>query len=867
MGKIIGHDNKTISSSTENTSTDLLNQGLTPNISLSTHANDPLSSILSDNFAFNYAASSLPSVSEHVNSTSQSFFSTVSEKQSSRQISSLPSFESSLCISQLESNDQINNRLSLGILPNSQSQKQRDTQEKSGNDSPKPVELPITNPDINQWFYRDPQGTVQGPFTHNEMYDWFVNGYFSMDLLVRRGSDTNFSKLGDLYHSCGRAPFFSIPSPFLGNNELNANGSSLLFGSSLLDNSSMNNSQPLPIGSTIVPPSPNFLNQSQVSQLQPGGLLPQTSLSQNQISFRPVIDDLSKNPSNNFNSDSLFFNAQQSPVIKENPASVTSLLNIMQRQQSQQSDNQIANLLGIGPQNTMQTKAQLRLILCELMKNERFRHLNTSQQQQVIMEKFIQLNSQNVALQGNNEFQPPHTSPPPTDQYLNHQTPIPTCPTELLTKESLPTLLSDQIDTQKKSIFEQPVEESPESYSSSHSLNVQSQKSQLELKQQIPQSHPKQQQQSKPNALQILQAAMAVATPNSSSAWGNIVPGAMSLSAVEELQRREAEERYEKLQQQKNIDNDGFEYKVDRKRQSKVKHDQQVSKLTKSESVKQKQPQPMQVQSVQPQGSSKIQVIDSKPVIIDKIDDVQQILHEQLLQQTSLSGPQMPQLPKKSVWGNTSDSSDAASSTMTIVEIQKLQEEKEREDAENRERTLQQQMANFISNQQQTSRVGAPPLKWASQQWQEQNNSKIKTLVEIQAEEAEKAALLRTQQENEARRRMQVNTNVTTPLSAIVAKNAGGAPWNNNNSQLFASQKSTGFIWEEEENHISTSSDSMPTNSGTSSKSSSNKSTKVDSAFIKQILKTNPKSVKKLDVSVTLKKNFFNDSFFRKLNY
>src|SRR5699024_6517201 len=90
--------------------------------------------------------------------------------------------------------------------------------------------------DMNEWFYRDPQGTVQGPFTPEEMYDWFVNGYFSMDLLVRRGSETSFSKLGELYQLYKRVPFLSLPTPYVPPepSPSAAAPGSFLFGGSLL---------------------------------------------------------------------------------------------------------------------------------------------------------------------------------------------------------------------------------------------------------------------------------------------------------------------------------------------------------------------------------------------------------------------------------------------------------------------------------------------------------------------------------------------------------------------------------------------------------------------------------------------------------
>lgn len=44
------------------------------------------------------------------------------------------------------------------------------------------------------WFYKDPQNKVQGPFTSSDMLEWYRGGYFSMDLLVRKGNYLKISK-------------------------------------------------------------------------------------------------------------------------------------------------------------------------------------------------------------------------------------------------------------------------------------------------------------------------------------------------------------------------------------------------------------------------------------------------------------------------------------------------------------------------------------------------------------------------------------------------------------------------------------------------------------------------------------------------
>ncbi|XP_051540014.1 GRB10-interacting GYF protein 1-like isoform X2 [Myxocyprinus asiaticus] len=79
--------------------------------------------------------------------------------------------------------------------------------------------LPLSHESAMKWFYKDPQGEIQGPFTTVEMCEWFKAGYFAMTLLVKRGCDEGFQPLGEVIKMWGRVPFSPGPSPppLLGN--------------------------------------------------------------------------------------------------------------------------------------------------------------------------------------------------------------------------------------------------------------------------------------------------------------------------------------------------------------------------------------------------------------------------------------------------------------------------------------------------------------------------------------------------------------------------------------------------------------------------------------------------------------------------
>ncbi|KAJ8246840.1 hypothetical protein GJAV_G00255970 [Gymnothorax javanicus] len=73
--------------------------------------------------------------------------------------------------------------------------------------------LPLSHEAAMKWFYKDPQGEIQGPFSTLEMSEWFQAGYFTMTLLVKRGCDEGFQPLGDVIKMWGRVPFAPGPSP------------------------------------------------------------------------------------------------------------------------------------------------------------------------------------------------------------------------------------------------------------------------------------------------------------------------------------------------------------------------------------------------------------------------------------------------------------------------------------------------------------------------------------------------------------------------------------------------------------------------------------------------------------------------------
>ena len=44
----------------------------------------------------------------------------------------------------------------------------------------------VSSASMDTWLYRDPQGSVQGPFATHEMAQWYSQGYFSGGLLLSK---------------------------------------------------------------------------------------------------------------------------------------------------------------------------------------------------------------------------------------------------------------------------------------------------------------------------------------------------------------------------------------------------------------------------------------------------------------------------------------------------------------------------------------------------------------------------------------------------------------------------------------------------------------------------------------------------------
>lgn len=631
-----------------------------------------------------------------------------------------------------------------------------------------------------KWYYCDPHQNVQGPFQANEMNDWYVSGYFPSALNVRRGCDQTFFKLIELISVCGELTPFPLPRlPFK-------------------DIEMVLNSNPEISLEKLIFPPPVPLSGMQGIQAQ---------LARNkEMPPVPFPGPMQNHPNS----------GHPQPVVLRGevhaaaPAAAPAQATPAPAHQPWQgfgagggggggggpSAVDICNLPGIQSQPNGQVQQQIRLLMSMIAaKDPRFLELTYEQQYNLALEHYLRIKQ--LQQQQTHETEATPSSQPQPSQF--GAVPVTQEPVvEAAAEPQPPPMIVKAI----------PLEE-------------------IEKQQQHQPPPPA----PVPNLDPVLQTIPGVA-------WA----GALSLSDVEELQRREAEEKYratekstleteqqQKQQQQQAKHEEGSK---------KVRAQQQQQQSTTAKSGKQAKQKAKEEAKINQKEQPAVEAAPPSPQPVVVAQQQQQQPQPQVLSEL--------QLPKKSVWGNPTVAAEqppaaAPGQALTLVEIQKLQEEKEEEE----KRKLQQQMADFIASQQaQQSKSGN---KWGTSGWQTEvvQVEQVKTLAEIQAEEARLAKLKR---EAEERRRTEAGmvaaTAGSTPLSVIVAKGGGLVPATGgglNGTSVWggvATQPSTALAVEE-----------PPSESADPVKPWLGKNGKVDALLLKKHLKSNPKNVRKLEVS------------------
>jgi len=69
-----------------------------------------------------------------------------------------------------------------------------------------PITPAVMPPAVNQFVYKDPQGQLQGPFSKDDIIEWYEGGFFPLDLQVRAvedGPGAPFHNLSDMLRTWG----------------------------------------------------------------------------------------------------------------------------------------------------------------------------------------------------------------------------------------------------------------------------------------------------------------------------------------------------------------------------------------------------------------------------------------------------------------------------------------------------------------------------------------------------------------------------------------------------------------------------------------------------------------------------------------
>lgn len=137
-------------------------------------------------------------------------------------------------------------------------------------------------------------------------------------------------------------------------------------------------------------------------------------------------------------------------------------------------------------------------------------------------------------------------------------------------------------------------------------------------------------------------------------------------------------------------------------------------------------------------------------------------------QQPARVEPMRPDKPQGPVWGSKA-SQPVQTSALSLAEIQRMQEEKERSLAEERAQQLrkqqqQQAMQQALFLQQQQQQPQKSTLTWASRAQAPPVGSVVKSLSEIQQEEAERADKMRKAQQQQRQQQQQMRQQESSVL-------------------------------------------------------------------------------------------------------
>lgn len=402
-------------------------------------------------------------------------------------------------------------------------------------------------------------------------------------------------------------------------------------------------------------------------------------------------------------------------------------------------------------QQSADMQSQLRMLLAQLKKQDGFSELSQQQQQEVLVQRYVHLEQQRqqahqASIPNNRSAEEPTLNPLEALSNLRLQGPRP--PVQVvpkpgpvpsiwdITANAAPLSVRDIEEMQRK---EQELKELEERRKAFEEEQNRKKKEQEELQRKL--------SEERERKFEELQKKLEEERLRNQE---------LLRKQEEEKRRREEDERLRLEEEERRANEKAAEEQ--RRRQEELLRLEEYARLQ----ALQEEERRRQIEAEKERQRLQLQEIERERQ--KEMERIQRIQQQEAIIQQKLQQQMEKQRKAGAVWGQ-SDSGQGQSNSLTLDDIQRLQEEKDREE---RQKQLQQQhMQALLAAQQQQQKQS---LSWAAPAYQQ--SAPVKTLAEIQREEAEKVA----------KQRVIENKKLNQMSNSV--PNAG--IWNNATNQLFS---------------------------------------------------------------------------------
>lgn len=567
---------------------------------------------------------------------------------------------------------------------------------------------PLHHEHAYKWFYRDPQNEIQGPFSPQEMFEWYNGGYFCNELLVRRGCDEIFCQLIDLVNLWGRIPFMPFP-----NHPTPLNSSSFKELSQETHNQTrhpiqVHNPHPHLQFQQQHHPQQNRLPVQQISSVP-------SSMSHHQPPLQPPHQD-------------------------------------MHQHQHQQIQHQTQE----------QLQLQLRLLLAELKKTAGFTELSQQQQQEILVQRYMQKCNRNEERERHH-----HISIRDNEEHLNLD-----ALANLRIQGRPIAMMANNVPGVVPPVVPNLWELNHQHQQHHGMMSVtdieEMQRKEQERKEQEEKRKMFEEEQRRRMEQEVIERKLREERKKFEELHRKMEEDRIRNQELlriqeEERRKREDEERL-RIRQEEERRRLEEEMRIieDRRRQEEmIRIEEMERRRQQQEEMERRRRAEIEVEKERQR-----QVKMQQEQMLQEHEKLRQIQQEQEKIRQLQQQEAMKKMQHKA-WGGGEPTQKQGQNALSLSEIQRLQEEKEREEKQRQIKLQNEQMQALFHAQQQQQKQQST---WATAY--QQQNAPVKTLAEIQKEEAEKLA----KQKLLEQKHQQTKGNTVVPNAGI---------WNNATSQLF----------------------------------------------------------------------------------